>query len=151
MLAKIAAAAEPHRPRQGFKGGPLNRNRDAPVNVTELIALSVETALESIFPAAIFVPTRSGATARSIACFKPPVWIVGVSSQETTCQRLLFSGGVYPMYESDHPKEWNLYVRDWLRNHEVDGNLAILTEGPSARNPDANHRMEIIRLRGKKG
>ena len=35
---------------------------------------------------------------------------------------------------------------DWLRNHEVEGNLAILTEGPSAKHPEANNRMEIIQL-----
>jgi pyruvate kinase len=147
MLAKIAAATEPHRSRHGIKEALLNRDRNVPVRITDLIALGVETALERISPAAVFVPTHGGATARSIARFKPPVWIVGVSSQEATCQRLLFSGGVYPVYEPDHPKDWNAYVGDWLRNHELEGNLAILTEGPSLKHPEANNRMEIIQLR----
>jgi len=34
-----------------------------------------------------------------------------------------------------------------LKSHEVEGNLAILTEGPSSKNPKANNRMEIIELR----
>jgi pyruvate kinase len=30
--------------------------------------------------------------------------------------------------------------------HEVEGNLVVLTEGPSSKHPEANHRMEIIDL-----
>ena len=146
MLAKIAAATEPHRSRHGFKEALLNHRRDVPVSLTDLIALSVEATLERISPAAVFVPTHSGQTARSIARFRLPMWIVGVSSQEATCQKLLFSGGIYPQYETDHPGNWNGYVRDWIRRHEIEGELAILTEGPSTSHPEANHRMEIIRL-----
>jgi pyruvate kinase len=146
MLAKIAAAAEPHRTRHHLKEALLNQSLDVPVSIRDLIALSVEAALERISPAAVFVPTRSGQTARSIARFKPPVWIVGISSQEATCQQLLFSVGVYPVHVPDHPKDWNAYAKDWLRTHEMQGKIAILTEGPSASNPEANNRMEIIQL-----
>jgi len=34
------------------------------VSLADLIAFSVETTLERIFPAVVFVPTRSGYTAR---------------------------------------------------------------------------------------
>jgi pyruvate kinase len=146
MLAKIAAATEPHRSGHGIREAPLNDRRDMPVSLTDMIALSVETTLERISPAAVFVPTYSGHTARSIARFKLPVWIVGVSSQEATCQKLLFSGGIYPQHETDHPGDWNGYVRDWMRRHELKSEFAILTEGPSISHPEANHRMEIIRL-----
>jgi pyruvate kinase len=146
MLAKIAAVTEPHRSRLGIKEVLMGDGQDIPVSITELIASSVEGALERISPAAVFVPTRSGQTARSIARFKLPVWIIGVSSREATCQRLLFSGGVCSQCETDHPSDWNAYVRDWLQRHELEGNLAILTEGPSASHPEANHRMEIIQL-----
>ena len=146
MLAKIAAATEPHRSRHGIKETFLDDRRDVPISLTDLIALSVEATLERISPAAVFVPTHSGHTARSIARIKPPMWIVGVSSQEATCQKLLFSGGIYPQYETDHPGDWKGYVRDWLRRQELGSELAILTEGPSANHPEANHRMEIIRL-----
>lgn len=146
MLAKIAAATEPHRSRIGFREDCLNPLRDDPVSLTDVIALSVEATLERISPAAIFVPTYSGYTARSIARFKLPVWTVGVSSQEATCQKLLFSGGIYPQYETDYPGDWNGYVRDWMRRQGLESEHAILTEGPSASHPEANHRMEIIRL-----
>jgi pyruvate kinase len=149
MLAKIAAATEPHRVRRDFAETLRKGDKTGSAAITDVIALSVETALDRISPAAVFVPTRSGLMARSIARFKLPVWIVAVSSQEATCQRLLFSGGVYPVHEPDHPQNWNAYVEDWLSRHAMEGDLAILTEGPSRAHPEANHRMEIIRLNRK--
>jgi pyruvate kinase len=146
MLAKIAAVTEPYRVRQDLAQTSRNGDKTGSAAITDVIAMSVETALERISPAAVFVPTRSGHMARSISRFKPPVWIVAVSSQEATCQQLLFSSGIYPVYEPDHPQNWNMYVKDWLSRHSLEGHLAILTEGPSRAHPEANHRMEIIRL-----
>jgi pyruvate kinase len=146
MLAKIAAATEPHRLRRGITAALPSPGGAGPAGVADLIASSVEAALEHVSPAAVFVPTHSGRTARSIARFKLPVWVVGISTREATCRRLLFSFGVYPMHEPDHPRDWNAYARNWLRDHALEGNLAILTEGPSAEHPEANNRMEIIQL-----
>ncbi len=146
MLAKIAAAIEPYRPAHYIRETLQGVGRGDRTRLTDLIALSVETTLERISPAAVFVPTHSGATARSIARFRPPVWITAVSSQESTCQRLQFSYGVYPVHEPDHPEDWNGFARKWLQDHEVKGNLVVLTEGPSAKHPEANNRMEIIDL-----
>jgi len=58
----------------------------------------------------------------------------------------MFSRGVYPVYEPDYPKDWLAYVQDWVSNHALKGNLAILTEGPSTAHPQTNHRMEIIQI-----
>jgi len=149
MLAKIAAAIEPHRPSRHAGATLQVKGRSADVGLADLISLSVEATLEHISPAAVFVPTRSGATARSISRFRLPVWIIAVSSQESTCLRLRFSYGVYPVFEPDHPDDWNRYIRKWLRSHSVRGNLVILTEGPSSKHPDANNRMEIIDLNYK--
>jgi len=146
MLAKIAAAIEPYQPAHYIRETLQGVGRGDRTRLTDLIALSVETTLERISPAAVFVPTHSGATARSIARFRPPVWITAVSSQESTCQRLQFSYGVYPVHEPDHPEDWNAFARKWLQDHEVKGNLVVLTEGPSAKHPEANNRMEIIDL-----
>ncbi len=146
MLAKIAAAIEPHRTSYQARETLKAIGLAAQISLKDLIALSVETTLERISPAAVFVPTRSGATARSIARFRPPVWITAVSTQEATCQRLQFSYGVHPVYEPNHPDDWNSYARKWMDAHEVAGNLVVLTEGPSAKHPGANNRMEIIDL-----
>lgn len=146
MLARIAETVEPHRTIYHVRETLKTTGQDAKVSLTDLIALSVEATLGRILPAAVFVPTRSGATARSITRFRLPVWIVAVSSQETTCQRLQFSYGVYPVNEPDHPENWNSFIKNWLQAHAVEGNLAVLTEGPSLKRPDANNRMEIIDL-----
>lgn len=146
MLAKIAASIEPRRRDYPMREAVEAYSQEGEIKLTDLIALSVETTLEHISPAVVVVPTRSGATARSIARFRLPVWIAAVSSQETTCQGLQFSYGVYPVHEPDHPEDWNAYIRDWLRSHEVEGNLVVLTEGPSSKHPEANNRMELIDL-----
>jgi pyruvate kinase len=146
MLAKIARTIEPHRCDYRTRETLDTAGRSERTSLSDLIAVSVEATLEHISPAAVFVPTRSGVTARSIARFRLPVWVVAVSTQEATCQRLQFSYGIYPVHEPDHPDDWNPYINDWLRNHQVEGNLAVLTEGPSSRHPDANHRMEVIDL-----
>jgi pyruvate kinase len=146
MLAKIAEATEPHRPGHYVRETLEGIEENGGLSTADLIALSVETTLGRISPAAVFVPTRSGKTARSLARFRPRVWIVAVSSLETTCQRLAFTYGCHPTCETDHPEDWNSYVRQWLRHREVDGNLVLLTEGPSDKHPEANHRMEIIDL-----
>jgi pyruvate kinase len=146
MLGKIAAAIEPQRPspkvREQLKTGELS----CPVSLSEIIALSVESVLERITPAAVFVPTHSGATARSIARFRPPVWIIAVSSQQATCQRLQFTFGVHPLYEPNHPEDWKKYVRHCLETLEISGDFVVFTEGPSAKHPEANNRLELVDL-----
>jgi pyruvate kinase len=150
MLAKIAETIEPYRPSHYVRERLRAIGHGSKVSLTDLIALSVETTLEHISPAAVVVPTQSGATARSITRFRLPVWIAAVTPHEATRQHLQFSYGVSPVYEPNPPDDWNAYVREWLHAHEVEGNLAVLTEGPSARRPEANNRMEIIDLTSHK-
>jgi pyruvate kinase len=147
MLAKIAAAIEPHRHRITVKEMFQGMDIRGKLRPAHLIAVGVEASLEYASPAAVFVPTKSGETARSLARFRPPVWIAAVSSQESTCQALQFSYGVHPVHESDHPEDWKEYVRTWLGAHGVEGDLVILTEGPSTKHPEANHRMELVELK----
>jgi pyruvate kinase len=147
MLARIAAAIEPHRPALRVRESLRQAGTTEMVSLTDLIASSVEAAMERVTPAVVIVPTRSGTTARSISRYRLPVWIVGVSSQEATCQRLQFTYGVLPVHEPDHPEDWKAFAREWLRAHEVQGDLVIVTEGPSAKHPEANNRMELIDLR----
>jgi pyruvate kinase len=147
MLAKIAAAVEPHRPPNGMRAALGDASRDCAIALPDLIARSVGTVLDCTSAAAVFVPTHSGYTARRIARFRLPVWIVAVSSQEQTCQKLQFSYGVLAVHEPEHPETWKSYTRRWLRDNGVDGELVILTEGPSSKHPEANNRMEIISLR----
>jgi pyruvate kinase len=71
---------------------------------------------------------------------------VAVSSQEATCQSLQFSAGIYPIHEAEHPENWKPFIKKWLQDHAISGELAFLTEGPSTKYPHMNHRMEIINL-----
>ncbi len=146
MLAKIAAAIEPTRSSYPVRETLKASTREDHIKLSDLIALGVQTTLEHASPAAVIVPTHGGATARSITRFRLPVWITAVSSLESTCQRLQFSYGVYPVQTPEHPEDWKAFARDWLHRHGMEGNLVLLTEGPSTRYPDSNNRMEIIDL-----
>lgn len=146
MLAQIAAAVEPYRPRYRLEEALKTYGRDGDITLTDLISLSVENTLERVSPAAVIVPTESGYTARMIARFKLPVWITAVSRHESTCQGLAFSYGVYPVHEPEPPFDWKPFARKWLKTHGLKGDLVVLTEGPSIRNEQASNRMELIDL-----
>jgi pyruvate kinase len=148
MLAKIAASIEPMRPEQaGRRLASLGAAEATIHRLQDLIALSVNNVLQHIRPAAVVVPTRGGSTARSISRFRLPVWVAAVSSSEKTCQNLLLSYGVLPVCEPDHPSDWRPWIQKWLKENRVDGQLVILTEGPSRKHPNRNNRMEIISVK----
>jgi len=146
MLAKIAAATESHRADFGTvcAGAVMAGNEN--IQAEELIAASVEATIRRITPATVIVPTHSGGTARGIARFRLPVWITAVSSQEKTCRDLMFSYGVFPVCEKEHPDRWIDWCRRWREEQKLTGRYIVLTEGPSRKHPDRNNRMEIIDL-----
>jgi pyruvate kinase len=146
MLARIAAAIEPHRPAFSVRQIFQTRWEEDHILIHDIIATSVESTLNRITPASVIVPTHSGTTARSIARFKLPVWVTAVSSVKKTCQDLSFSYGVWPVHEPDQPDDWRAWSRNWLQSQEVSGNIVVLTEGPSTKHPHRNNRMEIIDL-----
>lgn len=146
MLARIAAATERLRPARAVRDALRERPREEGAPVYDLIALSVDTLIERAAPAAVFVPTIGGTTARRIARFRPRPWIVAVSASRASCQRLLFTWGVLPTHVPERPHDWRSFARDWLRAHGVEGSLVLVTEGPSPRHPDANERIEILDL-----
>ena len=147
MLATIAANSEPLRIVFPVRNEQSSFDRDEDVSLPDLIARSVVTTSQRITPAAVIVPTHSGATARRITRFRLPVWITAVSSYEKTCQDLLFSYGVFPVCEPEHPTDWRSWIRNWLEVQEVSGELVVMTEGPSRKHPERNNRMEIVDLK----
>jgi pyruvate kinase len=146
MLSRIAAAVEPVRRhisvREVFSGTDLS-NRVRPEH---LIAVSVEASLEFLRPAAVFVQSVTGGTARRLAALHLPVPVVAVSANRKVCQDLLFSYAVTPVCEAVDPGTWTEFVKMWLRRHELPGNFAILTQRFPNDDPAGNHRMEIINL-----
>lgn len=146
MLAKIAAAVEPTRRRISVKEMYAGTNLAGRVRPEHLVAVSIEASLEYLQPAAIFVPSSSGTTARRLAALHLPVNVIAISPRAKTCQDLWFSYGVTPVLETSMPQSWNAYAKDWVRRHELSGDFAILTQRSPADDPAGNHRMEIINL-----
>jgi len=144
MLAKIAAATEPHRSRAGLSALRDLIDEQPRSSAAEKIASVVEHALQTVSCAVVFVPTRSGATARRISRFKPSVWIASPSESGGTCQGLVFSYGVWPIEVAEEPSEWRDFARRWLHEQQVPGDIAMLVAGPSPRSPDASHRIEFL-------
>ena len=147
MLAKIAAATEPNRRNSNVMDALTRQRAENVANPQDLIALSVATTVSRITPPTVIVPTRGGATARRIARFRLPIWISAISSENKTCQDLMFSYGVFSHWEQDHPYSWKSWVCQWLIHQKLEGDLVIVTEGPSRKHPGRNNRMEIIDLR----
>jgi len=146
MLGKIAAAVEPTRRRVRIREIHRAFEVQGQVRPAQLISLAVEACFEYSRPAAVFVPTLSGASARRVAVLRLPAWIVAVSPQMKTCHDLVFSYGVMPVQEPEDPTAWKPYVRNWLHEHQIPGEVVLVTGGPSPDYPDTNHHMEIIEL-----
>ncbi|MHB8205038.1 MAG: pyruvate kinase [Desulfomonilaceae bacterium] len=145
-LSRIASATEAYRCQRPIGHFLAMPEIDEKLNIRDLIAVSVKNAVEHIQPAVIFAPTRSGASARSMSRFKLPVWVIAVSSLQTTCRRLQFSYGVIPELVDEDPDDWRAFTGDWLTRHDINGKLVVLTQGPSAKHPETNNRMEIVDL-----
>ena len=144
MLARIAAATEPYRPLVTFRSG--DHPRDESPSLPDLISHAVEIVLENAAAAMVIAPTRTGLTARRIARFRLPVWIAAPSPFEATRRHLLFSYGVQPLAAASESEDWTRLARAWQAEHQQAGDLCLLVQGPSAENPDVNHRLELVEL-----
>lgn len=146
MLAKIAAATEARHPPARLKDLRALCLEQKPTTAAEAIASVVEHALETVPCAAVIVPTRTGTTARMLSRFKPSVWIAAISADPGVCYGLAFSYGVQPIQLAEDPDNWREFATGWIREQHLSDHIAILVAGPSPRNPDANHRIEFMRV-----
>jgi pyruvate kinase len=146
MLAKIAAHTESQR-LPVHVGELRSRLRQDQRNTpADAIASLVEAALEMLPCAAVFVPTRTGATARMISRLNPSQWIVALSRDPAVCQGLVFSYGVEPVQLVEDPSNWRDFVRTWVQGHQIQGDAALLVAGPSTQNPEDNYRLEFLKI-----
>jgi pyruvate kinase len=146
MLSKIAEVTESRRGVAAINRLQEFYRTHRPATTPEATARVVELALETVPCDAVVVPTRTGATARMIARFKPPVWTVAVSADSSVCQGLAFSYGVHAVDRAGEPDDWRSFAGAWAREHGLDARSAMLVAGPSATHPDANYRIEFMRL-----
>lgn len=144
MLGEIARATEPHRPPPWLQY--VLGQTQTPSNAAGFMAVVVERALDTTPCAAVFVPTCGGGTARMISRFKPAVWIVAVTSDQTVARALQFSYGVEPVKIAEEPEDWREFASSWLQEQLTCGDVALLVAAASSRHPDANHRIEFLRI-----
>lgn len=146
MLSRIATRMESFRAGSEEDSPREISARPRPASAAEAISNVVEHALQTLPCAAVFVPTRSGTTARMISRYNPRVWIVAVTRDPAVSRSLSFSYGVHPVLVDEDPPDWKSFASEWLRANHVPGNIAILVAGPSPRSPEANHRIEFLVL-----
>lgn len=146
MLAKIAAFTETHRPRASLTIRRELSKQEIAMSGGDRMGSLVEYALETVPCELLVVPTRGGTTARVISRCKPPVWIVAPSRDPAVCQRLTFSYGVYPVDLTDETDDWREFSGRWLKENGVVAERVMLVAGPSPRNPNASHRIELMRM-----
>ena len=114
MLARIAAATEAQRPQARLDGQRSLYHDRKPATSAEALSTIVEHALEIVPCAAVFVPTRTGTTARMISRFKPSCWVAGFSQDPAVCSGLVFSYGVHPVQVAEQPGNWRDFSKAWL-------------------------------------
>ena len=73
-----------------------------PVRITAAISAAAWRAVQDVDASAIICATRSGATARAIARFRPHVPIFAVSPLERTARQLALSWGVTPLATAEY-------------------------------------------------
>jgi pyruvate kinase len=88
MLARIAVYTEAHRPPTRIDD-VMALSSHSESAAAEAMAHVVEHASETVPCAAVFVPTRTGTTARMISRFNPAVWIIAVSDDSVDAARQL--------------------------------------------------------------
>jgi pyruvate kinase len=146
MLAKIASYTESQRPPVSLAELRSRLLHGPPDTIADAITFVLEAALELVPCAVAFVPTRTGTTARMISRLNPSQWIVALSRNPAVCQELAFSGGVEPVQLLEEPKSWRDFAQTWLQEHQVPSTVALLVAGPSTRNPEANYRLEFLKV-----
>jgi pyruvate kinase len=147
MLAQIAAFTESHRPATILSvRRELAQLPPAPVTDADRMTSVMERVLEIVPCDLVLVPTRSGATARLVSRLKPPRWLIAPSLDHAVCQGLAFSYGVHPVENANEDSDWRDFIERWLRANHVGAERVLLIAGPSRRHPQANHRIELMRL-----
>jgi pyruvate kinase len=146
MLAKIASTAELGRSRNHLSNmqGMLMRSQTG--SDAEAIASVVGYALNTVPCAALFVPTRSGNTARMISGFKPRVWIVAITHNQEIGKGLIFSYGIQPIKVNQSPENWRDFAKNWIHEQHIPANMALLVAGPSKHHPENNLRLEFMQV-----
>jgi pyruvate kinase len=141
MLVEIASYTEPFR-KVDREQQRLGQNAE----INDLIAHNLQLAVQNFQPQAVIIPTRRGNMARNVTRYRLPVWITAFSANESTCQSLQFSYGVFPLKVENDLPEWTPFLRDWFKQQQITEGVAVLAQGPSSEDPCGNNRIEFLNL-----
>lgn len=144
MLGRIAQVTERARHEQPLP--PMAEKEHEVPSIDSVIANDVLQASERLHPVCIVTPTQSGATAKRVASFRLPSWILAMSAHDEVCQRLAFSYGVHAVTMAPADTAWEVAARDWLAARGIEKGVVILTQGPDQGPPGGTNRLMIIRL-----
>ena len=146
VMADIARATEPYC--NGNKVADILRaeRKGEKADPDVLISVSIFVTTEAYETVAVIAPTISGRTARMISRFRLPVWIIAISPKDSVCQHLQFSYGVYPVHQQYRPTNWEKFARDWLAEHNLHGQLALMTQGTGTGVTGFSNRIGFIDL-----
>lgn len=146
MMTCIAQETEPHVSVPDVAQLLQEAKRSGEISKPDLISLSIFLTVEAVNTVAVMTPSLSGATARRVGRFRLPVWIIAVSPNQSACQGLQFSYGVYDVHELERPESWHMYARVWFQEHDFTEGLAILTHGSGTAHGGGTNQIEVIDL-----
>ncbi len=144
MMASIARVTEENRENHPVRKMITCSLSTGQADIKDVIALDIFNTVRYLRPRAVIVPTRTGATARRVARFRLPVWIIAFSASWKTCQELAFTYGVCPVHTENAHGEWVSRAVTLLRQNGVTHGMALVVEGPSEAHENARHRIEFI-------
>jgi len=146
VMAAIARETEPYCSGNRVASRLQDHHKSDKPDYNNLVSRSIYATTLNYETVAVVAPTLSGRTARMISRFRLPVWIIAISPRESTCQELQFSYGVYPVYQQYRPTNWEKFARDWLAAHNMQGELALLTQGSGTGATGYSNRIGFIDL-----
>jgi pyruvate kinase len=149
MMARIARSTERRRNDVPWKGHEECGQRGAKrPETSEVISHSAVDAADALKARYILTPTRTGATARRVARFKPDAWILSFCDTPHVRDFLLFSYGVEPFILHQEDDDWYRTITAFLKNtgRADTGDVAVLTQGQYSPRHQTTDSVAVITL-----
>jgi pyruvate kinase len=151
MMASIAAVAEGQReafaaPQEELRWYLKNLSDQGKLTIPDVISRNAVVAAEVLGVRYVLTPTETGSTARRVARFKPPCWVLAFSRFEKTCRSLTLSYGVYPSMLANKEGSWHVPILRFLAANDlaVRDDKLIIAEGRFLNQPGGTDSMEIL-------
>ena len=124
------------------------REEAGEIDRKDLLSLTVFLMAETLDPINLFVPSRSGGTARRLSRFRLDQWLVAPSQHERTCQQLQFSYGVFPILTDEglisEPYLRRRWAAEWLQEHGLENGMVFLVESAGTLRAEDTKRIDIV-------